>query len=58
MAFSCWLLAKGKAKSEVEVNYKCEAIKIGCLIRTNTDKAIERKVAKTNMQKYSSSVLK
>jgi hypothetical protein len=57
LAFSCWLLAIGKAKSEVEVNYKYEEIKIGQLIKTNTDKAMERKGDKANMQKYSSNVL-
>jgi hypothetical protein len=57
LAFSCWLLAIGKAKSEVEVNYKYEEIKIGQLIKTTTDKAMERKGDKANMQKYSSNVL-
>jgi hypothetical protein len=51
-------LAIGKAKSEVEVNYKYKEIKIGYLIKTNINKAMERKGEKANMQKYSSNVLK
>jgi hypothetical protein len=58
LAAGCWLLAIGKAKSEVEVNYKYEEIKIGYLIKTNTDKAMERKGEKANMQKYSINLLK